>query len=415
MKRILCVLLCLAVCFGCSLTAFAGGSIPAQDMIGAADQAEPAAVTALPSGLSVGKLYNIRSMASERAYPFMLNVWGGIDNDKTRVDMWLRDATTAQRFSIIVSGSYYKLRALCSSTRVLDAYRNSDGSITSCCQADIWSNNDDAAQQLIIEGSSTSGYTICLASNPSLALTAVNLSNDGAVQFKTKTGANNQKWCFDEAVPLLTRYPDYYCQNKNNWCWAAAAKIVGIHNGGGLNPAIDPNAQKLDNNDSLHNSYYGYNGSERYADGVQHAIVKTVYYTSTDPEEEVTPEDCIGTDKDRRGTAWETRDALQYVSKNNMSVGWRNNNGNQLIDDMISQLNYDLEHSKFVAGRMATLDNKDGHIIVVKSHNDDGSYTVFNPWNNEEKSVSARQLIYDGGYKYLTTTTGRMNAFYYCH
>lgn len=335
----------------------------------------------------------------------MLNVWGGFDVDKTRVDMWLRDATIAQRFSIIVSGSYYKLRALCSSTRVLDAYRNSDGSITSGCQADIWSNNDDAAQQLIIEGSSTSGYTICLASKPSLALTAVDLSNDGAVQFRTKTGAKNQRWCFEDAIPLMTRYPDYYCQNKDHWCWAAAAKMVGIHNGGGLKPEIDTNAKELENTGGLHDPYYGYNGSKRYVDGVQYAIVTRAK---------------DGKDLDATGNTNEIADAIKYVAKKNLEVKYIRNyaeDGGTLVDltqENINFINKELNEGRYVVGFVDGTEK--GHFIVLQKYNADDTYTVFNPWDDKkDKFVSSYVLFKSNQYKYLTNATGKMYGFQYCY
>lgn len=193
MKKLVTLFLCLALFLGISIKCFAGGLAETHEITTDINQIGSEVATISTSNeLEVGEIYNIRSMNSLNSSPYMLNVWGGIDSDGTRIDMWQKDSSVEQKFQLIESGNYYKLRAMCTSDKVLDAYRP----IQSGCTVDIWSNNDDAAQQLIISGSNSSGYVISLASDSSLALTAISNTNDGAVKFNTYTGASNQKWVF---------------------------------------------------------------------------------------------------------------------------------------------------------------------------------------------------------------------------
>lgn len=286
MRRLFSILLCLVMCFGWSLTAFAGGPMPAQDILAAESTDSAAAVTAqtaLPSGLYVGNTYSIRSAANAS---FMLNVDSGTDKNQTPVNTWKKDGSPEQVFKIISSGSYYKLATICSTSgRVLDAYRN-NYTLDDGCKVDIWDNDDDPAQQLVIEGNNTSGCTIRLASKPNLALTAMSMSNGVQVQFKTYDANNaNQKWVFLEPSFSLSSAPDPNCQNKENWCWAAAAKIVGVHNGG-LDPVVDKATQMLTDTYGVHKPYYRsavFSGKTRYfVDGVQHSIVEEMHHNDED-------------------------------------------------------------------------------------------------------------------------------------
>lgn len=200
MKRFFSLLLCLAVCFGCSLTAFAGGPISEDGVlaVAASEPEGPAAAAAPPNGLTWGTTYTLKPVSFKNTSSSLLTVKNGTDWNGTPVNVSLSDDSIKQRFCVVSSGSYYKLAAVCSSERrVLDVYRNSDNSITSGCKVDIWTDGDDGAQQLIIEGGSyASPYVIRLASNPNLALTAVGLENGVQTQFKTYTGDDDQRWFF---------------------------------------------------------------------------------------------------------------------------------------------------------------------------------------------------------------------------
>ncbi len=402
MKRLLSVLLCLVTCFCCSLTAFAGGPRTAEDIAAAGHTDNIAAVASLPSGLSVGTTYSLLSMESTDSELFMLNVWGGKDTDGAKIDMWKWDGTKEQRFRLISSGSYYKLEAVCSSSgRVLDAYRP----LTNGCNVDLWSSNDNEAQELVIKPDDISGYVISLAYDPSLVLTAVDLSNDGAVQFKTNTHKNNQKWMFIESNDTLQRAPHPNCQNKKNWCWAAAAKMVAAHNSGGLKPEIDQAPQMLNNIDGRHKTYYGYgtiNGTTKYfVDGAQYAIVKQIK----------------GSDGDISGSVDDSVEALRHASVKEMDIGYIGHQDYELTDDTIrNQIDADLKDGKYIIGSMLNDQGQYGHSVVIMAYSDSDSnktYHVFNPWDGSERDISACDLFHSYGYEYAGGL-GRVSWFKYC-
>ena len=130
MKRILTLMLTIAFVLSIPFTAFAGGlpegesdNTPVEVISDLSNDNE--ASTRGPSTGStptVGKIYNLHSAASSNSY---LNVWGGIDQDGTRVDMWAKDGSIEQKFKVVngsVSGTF-RLQAVCSSSgRVVDAY-----------------------------------------------------------------------------------------------------------------------------------------------------------------------------------------------------------------------------------------------------------------------------------------------------
>lgn len=397
MKRLICVLLCIVTCFACSLTAFAGGPITAEDIAAknARDNSMAAAQSALPDDLSVGTTYCLASMMSDSEL-YMLNVWNKQDTDGAKVDMWKYDGSKEQRFRLISSGSYYKLEAIFSSTgRVLDAYRP----LTNGCSVDLWSNDDDDAQQLVIEGDNNSGYVVKLAYDPTLVLTAVSLSNDGAVQFRTDTGAANQRWMFLESDDTLDRAPYPNAQNKSQWCWAAAAKIVASHNGGGLNPSIDTAPHKLTNTDGVRNPYYGYrdvNGIRtHYADGVQWEIVNHIK----------------GNDKNTAGNTNDTPNAIRYAASNkNVEVERKGEPKIALSTTDIAKIQYELDHGRYVVGIGHS--GEKGHAVVILGYNDE-LYQVYNPWNDERRDYTANEIFVDHG----LNTGGvyyRIDCYTYC-
>lgn len=166
MKRLFSILLCLVMCFGCSLTAFAGG--PISDIRNDENEISNTwmAIHAVPPGdLKYGVTYRIRSMASMSLW---LNVNNGTDANNTPVTMRSEDEDfnkKNQKFRLISAGSYFMLGAACSTDgRVLDAYRI-NGELKGGCSADIWLKGDNSAQYFVITGDSNSGYLIRLASN----------------------------------------------------------------------------------------------------------------------------------------------------------------------------------------------------------------------------------------------------------
>lgn len=171
MKKILALILSLALVLTIPFSAAAGGlpegttdSTPVETI---SNLNEGAATRALGSVPTAGKIYNLHSGAASNSY---LNVWGGIDADGTRVDMWAKDGSIEQKFKLVngsVSGTF-RLQAVCSaSNRVVDAYSPSRP-IQSGASADIWLPNDAPAQNLSIINVGINSYKIVLSSYSTL-------------------------------------------------------------------------------------------------------------------------------------------------------------------------------------------------------------------------------------------------------
>lgn len=206
------------------------------------------------------------------------------------------------------------------------------------------------------------------------------------------------------ASAASARYPDPNGQNKDNWCWAASAKIVAENNGG-INTSIDHNQQLLRdiNTIGLRDPFYGYykdgTSTEYYADGVQYAIVKYIY----------------GTDDDLIGDDEVIVRALQYASAKDMNVGWKGCYMDELSSDMINEINNDLMNGKYIIGSMTNKNYKFAHSVVIKSYSSSSdSYVVFNPWDGTERAVSANKLFHSYGYQYSQYQYGRVSWFKYC-
>ncbi len=406
MKRLFCTLLCTIVCLSCSLTAFAGGlttqnenSVSTANISSTATSLQTRSVAPLPSGLSVGDTYILKSKASPTSTDYMLNVYAGYDSDGTNICLWEKDGSPEQRFKIVSSSNGYKLEALCATRRVLDAYRNPSNQLVSGCNADIWTANDDEAQNLVISGNS-SGYTICLASNPTLALTANSIEEQGNVTFSTLTNANNQKWLFVRPNDVLSRSPNEDAQNKTKWCWAASAKMVAIHNGG-LNPEIDSTAQLLTDTSGLHYPFYGEgttNGTRRYyADGVQYAIVKHIH----------------GKDENKTGNTVDAKNALKYVSARSVTAGSVGNAEDELTDEAIADIRNDLQQGKYVIGCIRGRNGEDPHSIVLTSYSNN-IYHYFDPYTGSPNQATTEELFEEFTATYSGGCYGSVTWYQYC-
>lgn len=198
---------------------------------------------------------------------------------------------------------------------------------------------------------------------------------------------------------FAARAPQEYGQNKNNWCWAAASKIVAENNGG-ENPSISRSAQVLTNIQGVHNDYFGIDSSGRYtADGVQCAIVKYIFKN----------------DGDNGGSDGDKTSALQYASAKDMDIGTKGYYKNELTSDMIIEINKDLMNGKYIIGNMTNSSYDYSHSVVIKSYDSlNDSYDVFNPWDKTERAVSAAKLFHSYGYKYSGNQIGRVSWFQYC-
>ncbi len=411
-KKIIALAMAAVTAGALGLSAFAGGPMPQEDESAAeisenTDVAAQAAMfePSLPSGLSVGGVYAIRPMSSPDMTPTCITAC----NDDSNVTLTNRNVLTAgQSFQLIGSDSGYKLNSLCSLTgKVLDIWRN-NGNLEDGCTVDLYADNDDAAQEFFIYGSSFSSCVICLASadkdytlteNVDLVLTAVGSS----LKLKKYTNTDDQKWRFYSRSITYKEEPDPYVQNKTNWCWAASAKMVAEYDAKGLNPKISTKPQMLIDTEGLREEYCvktTFNGVTRYAvDGAQHAIVKK----------------CHNNDLNTIGSVSDMKTALEYVNpnyENYVSVGEPNS--------ALSPSNQNLFKSKvqeggyMVAGFGKIKSGKYfGHVVVITDYNSStGVYTLYDPWRGAPATVTGDDIFTNS-----TTLAGnpkcRLEYFFY--
>lgn len=350
----------------------------------AAESVVSAAATqaALPSGLSAGGVYMLRPMSSSGVHVSAIT----IEDDEKTITLIDRSALKIeQAFQLIASGSGYKFKALYSPEgKVLDILRKSNGELEDGCTVDLDYNTDLPAQEFVIEGDTSSSCVVRLASNQSLVLARVETS----VRLQTyNAAADNQRWRFIERTNTYTKDPDPDAQNKKNWCWAAAAKMVATHNGGGLKSAINTNPQTLTNTVGLHKPYYGYSisGTERryLADGAQRAIVRYVK----------------GSDVNDTTDDLEKENALRYASANTVTAYHIGRSNRSMYQSEINELNSYLDNG-YVIGNMITANEKYGHSVVIEAYypaknGGEDKYLVFDPWTGESREYYKSDIFED--------------------
>ena len=153
------------------------------------------------SGLDNNKVYHLINKASGKC----LNVNYGTDANGTNVNQYTKDGSREQYFKLVYNSSRdsYKLYAMCSSNggnRVIDIYRP----IQAGANVDIWTPDDNDAQDLIIINRGSGYYSLHLRYNTNLALTSYGTGNGGGsgtsststgnVFVTTYSGTNNQLW-----------------------------------------------------------------------------------------------------------------------------------------------------------------------------------------------------------------------------
>lgn len=388
------------------LNAFAGGPRPQEDELAAeeAESTEIAEASVQLTGLTVGGVYNIRPMGSSGISVYAIT----IENDEKTISLTPRSSLKfEQAFQLIASGSGYKFKALCSPNgKVLDVWRKSNGNLENGCTVDIDGTNDSAAQEFVIDGDASSSCVIRLANSNynNLVLASVGTS----VQLQTyNAAANNQKWKFVERTNTYTKDPDPDAQNKKNWCWSAAAKRIVNQSWLGLKNNISTSPKALTDIGGLHKPYYGYSisGTEShyFVDGVQYAIVK----------------ECHDNDADATGGPTEIKKGIKLAAAKDVDPEWSGNTGD-LTDDDINNINEELAERRYVIGFVNGTGG--GHFVVLEKYDDaTDTYTVFNPWNNTEKTINGDMLFgnsedgkKDNKYVYLDVSIGRMYGYYSC-
>ncbi|MFV0496859.1 MAG: hypothetical protein ACK5L0_01640 [Candidatus Fimivivens sp.] len=187
-------------------------------------------------------------------------------------------------------------------------------------------------------------------------------------------------------------------QNKNNWCWATAAKMVAEKNGGA---ALSSTAQVLTNTGGLHSyggvAYYGVNDSGKYtANGAQRSIVVHIK----------------GNDNDAGGNDTNKQDALQYASSNTMSVGTFGNYGTPLSSTQINNIKTDLNGGKYVIGNMVA--GGAGHSVAIYSYrSSDDKYRIVDPWDTTDYYYSSNSIFSTAGFP-IFGSYGRIDWIQYC-
>ena len=168
--------------------------------------------------ITSGKTYLIINQNSLKC----LNVNYGTDANGTNVTQYLQDGSTEQKFKLryYPSRDAYNIYAICSSNgtnRVVDVLRtggSSSGNIVSGNNVDIWTPDDNDAQDFVIVGNAIAGYEISLRSNDNLMLTAYGTGNgsgagtsstsEGNVFVSNYQGTLNQLWYIEDSTIYST-------------------------------------------------------------------------------------------------------------------------------------------------------------------------------------------------------------------
>ncbi len=199
------------------------------------------------------------------------------------------------------------------------------------------------------------------------------------------------------AYVYISSLPDPDAQNKTGWCWAAAAKMVGEHNGG--SGSLDTGVAILDDSDDKHS----YNGIKFYGVIPGRGDPGTVYTVDAGQRQIVMA--CWGTDANHMGTDRADRIALELAAYNPVQI--------ELIEDNlifggfsnanIEKLNNELSTGRWVYAVMSTDDLNYDHAIVIRSVNSSETvYTYWDPWTNAEGTftiddINDKSIVLDSG------------------
>ena len=174
-------------------------------------------------------------------------------------------------------------------------------------------------------------------------------------------------------IDFLFSYPDPDIQNKDNWCWAAAAKMAGVHNGNG--DALEEGVSRLLETGGVHSwggvSFCGEDWEGNlYADAGQRHIVMAVH----------------GTDYDLVGTNDHIESALRLASGGICNVGTLESSSSGFSSFDLNRINGDLASGKWVLAVMSMNYENDpfSHVVVITGHQITGTqsrYDFWDPWD----------------------------------
>ena len=174
----------------------------------------------------------------------------------------------------------------------------------------------------------------------------------------------------------VNRPPNHNAQNKDKWCWAAAAKMVGEHNG--VAGALNQGASVLVDLDGLQS----YNGTPFYGQ------LYSGYYTCDAGQRQIVYSR-YWNDSNEAGSDADIESGLQLASVNNMEVGsYGRILGQGVNSDQIEIMNNELLNGRWVVGNVFGEDDIDpnstiSHSIVIKSYNYyTEEYSYWDPWTD---------------------------------
>lgn len=179
------------------------------------------------------------------------------------------------------------------------------------------------------------------------------------------------------ASVYVIKSPNPDAQNKETWCWAAAAKRVGIHNGGGS--SLNSGSTLLVNTDGVIDIYCGRNYNGAYtADTEQRQIVYHIH----------------GSDGSLGGNHLKIATAMEYIAQNTVTVEILGNGS--LSESDIGTLNNELAAGRWVVGNVISVSSGSGHSIVIQSYNaSTGKYTFWDPARDRDYTFDASDILND--------------------
>ena len=215
----------------------------------------------------------------------------------------------------------------------------------------------------------------------------------------TETGA-----AYASVIIYVSRPPRAFGQNKTLWCWAAAAKMVGEHNGG--SGALNTGAVVLTNTDNLQSfqgvPLYGRNSSlQATADAGQRQIVMAAY----------------GDDGNHSGNGERIENAMKLASLNPLSAWTRGTiDGSPISQADINHMNAQLALGRYVVASLRADLMPMNHAIVIQSFNPaTNEYTYHDPRTDGLHTFTTADLL--NGAIHLANNTGSTphTLRYYCY
>ncbi len=230
----------------------------------------------------------------------------------------------------------------------------------------------------------TSGWAVTYTASSDNAFTVNNNCITAGNNFGsgTLTVTNKITGASCRADVYVIRLPNPDAQNKNKWCWAAASKMVGEHNGG--SGALDTGFAVLTYTDGLHSydgeDFYGQNLSMQYiVDAGQRQILLEIY----------------GNDTSHNGTNENKERALELAASTEVITETLGNEISGLNNYEIKDMDDDLSDNLWVVGSVFTEDG-DGHSIVIRSYDSsDQKYYYWDPWTNKTGTFTKSELDND--------------------